>query len=1369
MALFNSVGKGNESAKNQEEITKQSDKKSRPDQSIQGIPIVGIGASAGGLEPIRKILETLPPNLGIALVVIQHMATGQESMLPEILSRSTKMTVHQIKDNMQIEPNNVYVIKPGTNLSLKNNYLKTSPKNTNIKSINQFFISLASEKKASALGIILSGTGDDGTEGLKEIKVQGGITFAQDPEMAQYPDMPRNAINADTVYFVCSPENIANELINIVKHPQLFVADKKPLEEAKEESDQKKILRLLRNTFGVDFTHYKEATITRRIARRMVLKKVENLKEFAEYLRTHTDELQILFDDLLIGVTEFFREPNTFALFKERVCPELFKNRLPNQSVRIWVPGCSSGEEVYSFAITMLEYIEENAITGAGIQFFGTDISEKNVEKARQGTYLKAIENKVSKKRLTRFFTSFNGNYQIAKFIREMCIFAKQDLTVDPPFSKVDLVICRNLLIYFDSHLKERIVPLFHYALKPNGFLVLSGSEGIGEFQYLFEPIDKKGLIYKSKRAQPQVALNLETFVPYAAKTAVMQPQKTDLTSKLKEEIDNVLIAEYVPAALIINSKLDVLFFRGQVNPYLIHESGAASLNITKIVQKELRAEVQSAIYMAKKESKIVKTAITLKRGEHTKTVQIQVKPLKTLEYDESFFIVTFGEHVSNDMPLPLETKPGIKPSKEDLKDRQIRELREDLESNKQSLQNVVEAHEATNEELRSAMEEVQSSNEELQSTNEELETAKEELQSSNEELQTLNEELKNRNQTLIRLNDDLNNLQNNMDAAIVIVDNDITIRRITESAQKLLGILPHDIGRPLTKINLGLKVEGLGKLLSKVISKLSPVSKDVAGDEGRWFELRILPYLSEEKKIDGAVLSFVEITERKKIEEALGKSEKQLRAYVTASSDAVYSMNSDWSEMRQLHGKNFIPDTNEPNRSWMEKYIHPDDRQRVMAVIKHVVKTKGIFELEYRLIRIDGTLGWTFSRAVPLLDKDDKIIEWFGTAKDITERKKAEEKLAEYQNNLEQLVADRTKKLEQSTVYNRNLIEASLDPLVTISKEGKITDVNKATEDVTGCIREQLIGSDFSNYFTEPNEASAIYRKVFTEGLVKDYPLEIRNKSGKVTKVLYNASTYRNPQGQVQGVFAAARDVTELKKAEEMALEASKKLKDSERLAAIGATAGMVGHDIRNPLQAITSDVYLAKTELASTPESEEKKNALDSLQEIETNVDYINKIVQDLQDYARPLNPNPGEADLKLIIDKLLEKNHLPENIKVSVKVEPEARRVGADNDYLTRIFYNLVTNAVQAMPKGGQLTIHVCKEANSTVIAVKDTGVGIPKKIQEKMFTPMFTTKSKGQGFGLPVVKRMTESLGGNVSFESEEGKGTTFIVRLPPQKS
>jgi PAS domain S-box-containing protein len=386
-----------------------------------------------------------------------------------------------------------------------------------------------------------------------------------------------------------------------------------------------------------------------------------------------------------------------------------------------------------------------------------------------------------------------------------------------------------------------------------------------------------------------------------------------------------------------------------------------------------------------------------------------------------------------------------------------------------------------------------------------------------------------------------------------------------------------------------------------------------------------------------------------------------------------------------------------------------------------------------------------------------------------ITDRKKAEEKLEEYSKNLEKLVEERTKKLALSSLYARNLIEASLDPLVTINAEGKITDVNKATEIATGRSRDELMGSDFSSYFVEPEKAEIGYKRVFSEGIIKDYPLAIRHRNGDIVDVLYNATVYRNEEGQIQGVFAAARDITELKKAEAEAKEAEKKLKDSERLAAIGATAGMVGHDIRNPLQAITGDVFLTKRELASTPESEEKKNALENLTEIEKNVDYINKIVADLQDFARPLKPNTEETDLKLIIDELLSKNGLPGNVKVNVRVESDARKFVADSTYISRMMYNLMNNAVQAMPQGGKLTIHAYKEANDVVLTVKDTGIGIPEHVKSKLFTPMFTTKAKGQGFGLAVIKRMTESLGGTVSFESQEGKGTTFRVRLPPQSN
>ena len=406
----------------------------------------------------------------MSFVVVQHLAPGQESLLPEILSRSTKMKVLQVQDGMQVEQDHVYVITPGTTMTLKNGHLRLEPKGVALKPINDFMISLASEKKTQSIGIVLSGTGNDGTEGLKAIKVEGGITFTQDPDTAQYPDMPKNAITAETPDFILSPEEIAKELVRIAHHPQLIPSKIKSPEPEKVETDLKKIIMLLKTSFGVDFTHYKETTINRRITRRMVINKTKNMKEYLEYLRIHPNEPQALFDDLLIGVTSFFREPKTFEALKEKVFPEVIKNRSGNESVRVWVPGCSTGEEVYSIAIAIQEFLEEKVMPEIRIQIFGTDANEKNIEKARQGIYPKIIEDNVSEGRLKRFFNRQNGNYQITKLIRDMCIFAKQDITSDPPFSNLDLIICRNVLIYFDTHSSRKSISNISLRIKTQWF-----------------------------------------------------------------------------------------------------------------------------------------------------------------------------------------------------------------------------------------------------------------------------------------------------------------------------------------------------------------------------------------------------------------------------------------------------------------------------------------------------------------------------------------------------------------------------------------------------------------------------------------------------------------------------------------------------------------------------------------------------------------------------------------------------------------------------------------------------------------------------------------------------------------------------------
>jgi two-component system, chemotaxis family, CheB/CheR fusion protein len=517
-------------------------------------------------------------------------------MLTDILSRFTKIPVQIVKDGLQVEPDHVYVIPPGATMTVEKQILKLNTKSKSLKPIDAFFVSLAEDLKSQSIGIVLSGIGSDGTEGLKAIKAQGGITFAQTPSSAQYGDMPQSAISVEAADFVLSPDKIAIiELQKIAKNPHLArskIAARDETESKKEkpkkETALNAIFSMLKSNCNVDFSHYKETVVNRRVSRRMVINHIEKRDNYTKFLRTNQHELEALYNDMLIGVTSFFREPETFVTLKETVFPCLVKNRSQNESIRIWIPACSTGEEAYSFAIAIQEYLEENSIIGVKVQIFGTDVNEKNIEKARQAIYPPTIEADVNEKRLKRFFKSSNCNYQISKTIRDNCVFAKQDITADPPFSNMDLISCRNMLIYFDEYLHERVVPTLHYSLKMGGFLVLGQSESVGKFTQLFEPVNKKSAIYIKKRVQPSVTFGLQATAPYSKRKEGKEGEQKDALSVLKDDVDRLLITEYVPAALLVNSDLDVLIFRGNVAQYVLPESGLASLNLARIIRKDV-------------------------------------------------------------------------------------------------------------------------------------------------------------------------------------------------------------------------------------------------------------------------------------------------------------------------------------------------------------------------------------------------------------------------------------------------------------------------------------------------------------------------------------------------------------------------------------------------------------------------------------------------------------------------------------------------------------------------------------------------------------------------------------------------------------
>jgi two-component system CheB/CheR fusion protein len=1191
-------------------------------------PIVGIGASAGGLEAFTQFLENLPDDTGMAFVFIQHLAAGQESLLTDILARSTPMNVHKVKNDMRVQRNNVYVIPPNVSMTIIDRTLKLQPQVSKLhRPVDQFLISLAKEAKNRAIGVVLSGTGTDGTEGLKAIYAEGGITFAQDEDTAKYPGMPHSAVAAGVVHFSLPTHKIAEELARIGKHPYLNHARLKAIEpEIEEEDSFRTVLAILRLGYGVDFSSYKESTVNRRLSRRMVINQIDKTEDYVKLLRSNRIEMDALFTDLLIGVTSFFREPEAFDILTKEVFPAILLDKNRKSTVRIWIPGCSTGEEVYSIAICLREYLEKTG-TSVNVQIFGTDVSEKNIEKSRAGIYPETIADDVSETRLKHFFARVNSQYQISKSIRDMCIFAKQNLTRDPPFSNLDIVSCRNVLIYFKPQVQKRIIPLFHYALRPGGFLLLGKSESIGMFNDLFSPLNK-GIVYMKRHVASKANFGLAIQEPFVQKEFVKKGFAEKPLANLENEVERVLLNRYAPPGVVVNGDMDILIFRGNISPYIAPSSGEAILNLMKMAREELRVELQTAVYLAKRQKTAVKRqGIAFKYNGENKEINIELIPIKTRSKETDFLILF--EDVTPKTPRKGKRKTrAVMAHEENIKIGQINELKRELASTKETLQTIIEEQEATNEELRAALEEVQSSNEELQSTNEELETAKEELQSTNEELNTLNEELANRNRELTQSHNDLNNLFGNIDMSVIVLDSNLKIRLFNPIAEKLFNLIPTDVGRPVSDIRLKLAVSDLEGELRSVLENFAPKQQEVQDEKNNWYEMRIRPYLTGEKKIDGLVLTLVDID------------------------DVIQSRKS--IEKARNFAENVLETINEPlvvlNANLQVVMANPAFYKTFKVKPAQVVK-KPIFEVGGR--------------------------QW-----DIPEFKQALQKVLS----------------------------------------------SKTTERVT-------IRSDFP----------------------------------EIGELILTLRMRQLPSLEGKEVLVTAEDITESKQLEEQQTmrrkDLEKKLEDAEHLAVIGQTAGMVGHDIRNPLQAIVSATYLAKDDLASLPQSEIKKNLVESMKEIEQQASYIGKIVADLQDYSRPLKPSSEETNLKELINNLLLSIETPENIETVAEIADAIQNVKVDPDYLKRILTNLLINAEQAMPNGGKITITARKQNGYCLITIEDTGEGIPEDVKPHLFKPLFTTKSKGQGFGLAVSKRLAKAMGGDVTFESEKGNGSKFTVKLP----
>lgn len=851
-----------------------------PRDPSKNLLITAIGASAGGIEAFTELVNNLPSDTGMAFVLVQHLDPKHHSLLTELISKKTSMRVREVTDGMRVEPNHVYVIPPNATMSISDHTLQLGPREESRgvhMSIDHFMRTLAEEQGNRAIGVILSGSGTDGTLGMAEIQAQGGVTFAQDEASAKYDGMPRSAIAAGYVDYVLPPKGIARELARIARHPYVSrAAGPNPPELASGRSSGLGVVfQLLRRSTGLDFTHYRQTTILRRIQRRMVVHKIDKLDDYVKYVQSNPAEIKALYQDVLINVTSFFRNEKVFDALKTQVFPNILKAHGPEVTIRVWTPGCASGEETYSIAIALLESLGDRA-TQTPVQFFGTDVSETSIAKARSGLYPENIQGDVSAERLRRFFTKGEGGYRISKSIRDMCIFAQHNVLNDPPFSQMDLICCRNLLIYLEPVLQSRVISLFHYATRPSGYLVLGTSEGIGTATNLFATEDRTHKIFLKKATAMREAVTFSMnhpaergeYVPLRIPSK--QPELAWNYLEAQKEFDRRLLSQYAPATVFVNEDLEIIHTRGSVNRYLKIAPGRASLSILKMVREGLLLDLRNAISRAKKENiPIRKHNVQIKRdngngGDEphstknaSQLICFEVVPVSVGNLKELYFMIVFQDEPTGVQPKRMSRQALALQQSRASSDRIVK-LEEELAATKEYLQAVIETQEATNEELQSANEEILSSNEELQSTNEELETAKEELQSANEELNTVNDELRNRNTEITQVNNDLTNLFASIDATVVIVGSDLTIRRFTPAAQKFLGLIPADVGRPLININPTIEIPDFQALVVQVMTNFRTVERDLTDAHGGRYQLRFLPYRTVDNKIDGAVITII-------------------------------------------------------------------------------------------------------------------------------------------------------------------------------------------------------------------------------------------------------------------------------------------------------------------------------------------------------------------------------------------------------------------------------------------------------------------------------------------------------------------------------
>jgi len=1308
-------------------------------------PIVGVGASAGGLDAFTQLLKALPPDTGMAFVLVQHLAPSHPSALAEILSRATKMPVTEVLDASVVEPNHVYVIPPGCNMVITQGTLQLLPREGHgiHRPIDQFFRALAQERRHQAIGVVLSGTASDGTLGLEAIKAEGGITFAQDAT-AQHDGMPDSAVASGCVDFVLPPDEIAHEIVRISQHP--YVVPEEVVWARQDKPNLDEVVHQLHRSTGVDFGQYKFNTLYRRVTRRMVFCKASSLSEYVKFLEQSPEEAEALYQDILINVTSFFRDPAAFESLQRKVFPRLLVDRSRADPVRLWTLGCSTGQEAYSLAIAFTEAAEA-AGSSAYLQLFATDLNATAIEKARAGVYGKEIAEVVSAERLQRFFVEVESGYRISKSIRDVCVFSRHNVLADPPFSRMDLISCRNLLIYMEPVLQQRILPMLHYALKPGGCLWLGGSETVGALTNLFAVEDPKQRIFVQRRGESgRGQFPLQHGGMARAPFTPITTRRNDATD-LPREADRLLLHRFAPPGVVVSSELDILQYRGDTSPFLTPAPGKASLNLLKMLRPGLLVTVRAAIQRAAKADAPVREAgLRVPSNDGDRMVSVEVIPLQNHDGTKgNGFLVLFDASGSaGGSAEPARELEAPAPDEASFE--------RELAATRDYLQSVIEQQEAANEELQSASEEVQSANEELQSTNEELETSKEEIQSSNEELATVNTELHARNTELHRANDDLTNLLGGFQTVVVMLGHDLRVRRFTPLAEKLFNLLPSDEGRRLIDIKSNLiGLPDLESVLLRVRDTGTSEEHDTQDRSGKWFSLRVRPYRDGNNRIDGVVLLLIDV-------DLVKRAHAFTESIVATVHEPLLALDADLRVQMasRAFGEMFqIPPEDTIGRTLFElgsgRWNIPALRDRLMDVVRLDSSFSGF---EVRQECAPGAPRTMVLNARRLLHVDAPDVKVLLAIEDITDRKRTESAL------------------RLSEIRFRRLFEAAKDGILMLDATShKITHVNPFVTDLLDYPAEHFVGKELWEIGVLRNQqaSATAMEELHEQGSIRYEDLPLQGRDGSVHPVELIASEYVEDDHAV--IQCTIRDVADRHRLEALLRGQAVELSDLHRRK--DEFLAMLSHELRSPLAPIANALHLLGLQRGGENRVQQQARAI-----IERQVGQLQHLVDDLLEVSRittnRMQLRRGPVAVGDVVAAALETVRplvAQQRQELVVSLPEEAIGLHADFARLEQVLVNLLTNATKFSAEGSRIWLTVQLEGDQCCFSVRDNGIGIAPALLPHVFD-LFTQGERsldrsqgGLGIGLALVKRLTELHDGTVEAQSTLGQGSEFVVRLP----